>query len=265
MSFLSSIRARLGTPPPPEDAPPKDAQKTPTMRVFTLSRAPVFYLATTKCGCTYLKNLFYLLEFGHVHPRATYIHQHEAEIPRAGHLSLETVQDSPYGFMVLRDPADRLLSLYFDKIYGEGPQNFPHVRATLARDAGLSLDRALSAQGHQDNVMRLLDWLRRNLAGETKIKPNPHWKPQIERIRIGRKLNLAPLLLERLDEQLPALLSPVLPQIEAQMAKITARNRTERPLKSEAILTDRLRDEIADLYGRDLAAYLRARAEWDMV
>ncbi|MEM9269948.1 MAG: sulfotransferase family 2 domain-containing protein, partial [Pseudomonadota bacterium] len=141
MSFLSSIRAKLA----PQPGEPKDVPKTPTMRVFTLSNAPVFYLATTKCGCTYLKNLFYLLEHGHVHPRAAYIHQHEDEIPRAGHLSLAEVQASPYGFMVVRDPTDRLLSLYFDKIWGDGPQNFPHIRAALARDSGLSLERGLSA------------------------------------------------------------------------------------------------------------------------
>ncbi|MEM9270331.1 MAG: hypothetical protein AAGA78_15510, partial [Pseudomonadota bacterium] len=158
---------------------------------------------------------------------------------------------------------DRLLSLYFDKIWGEGPQNFPHIRAALARDSGLSLERGLSATAHQDNLARLLAWLRRNLKGETKIKPNPHWKPQIERIRIGRKLKLETLLLDRLDAQLPPLLEPVIPDIRAQMAQIVARNKTVRPLPAEDILTDSLQAKIAEIYEKDLAAYAKACARWD--
>jgi len=125
-----------------------------THKFITTRRHPIYYMAITKCGSTFLKHLLYVLDHDAVHEDPDYIHDYSEDFIRTDKTPAELLQSSAYTFTVLRKPASRFLSLYFDKIYGEGPQNFPDMRFEIARDCGLDLSRHLSPDGHRRNCGR---------------------------------------------------------------------------------------------------------------
>lgn len=75
--------------------------------MLTLRSASDYYLPTTKCGSTYLKNLFYYLDHAEEHSAGVNIHSNADDLVRAHRGDEETINQSPYAFAVLRDPVDR--------------------------------------------------------------------------------------------------------------------------------------------------------------
>jgi hypothetical protein len=230
---------------------PTLTRRTAAQRMLTLRRAPVYYLSITKCGSTYLKNLFYYLDHSTEHASGIDIHSNAGDLLRAQTGDEEVIRQSPYSFTVLRDPADRFLSLYFDKIYGDGPNNFPDIRAYLADEIALDLTRDLNVVTHRINCKKLIDWLALNLDHKTDVPINPHWRRQSNRLQRVGSLKLQHLTLEGLDWQLPALLGDIIPDIRRSMEAVKSDNRTQKPFSSVEILDDALRDKIAATYRTD--------------
>ncbi|MEL6236921.1 MAG: sulfotransferase family 2 domain-containing protein, partial [Pseudomonadota bacterium] len=226
--------------------------------VLTTRRYPIYYLPITKCGSTFLKSLFFALD--HDQPPPAGIHD-EARLLRAADLSAAFIAGSRFGFAVLRDPAERVVSFYLDKIARQGPGSFPDIRAVLERDAGLRFDPDAGVEAHRRNVQRFGAWLKANIAGKTDLPVNPHWRPQARRLRRAAPLELAHLTLDGLSWQLPMLLSPAVPGIADQMAKISARNRTSTEM-AQSILTPEVAAGLNRIYRRDTALVAQARAVW---
>ena len=135
----------------------KPKGRTQAQRMLTLRSAPVYYLPITKSGSTYLKNLFYYLDHADEHASGNNIHSNPDDLVRAKAGDEEAIRQSPPAFVVLRDPVDRFLSLYFDKIYGDGPNNFADIRAYLEDEIGLDLTRDISANTHRENCVGFID------------------------------------------------------------------------------------------------------------
>ena len=238
-----------------------EAARNPSMLLTTRS-APLYYLPITKCGCTFVKNLLYALDHGVEHPDGINVHQTESGLIHADGHDYRTVFDSPYGFTVLRDPPSRFMSFYFDKIWGEGAVNFPRIRAQLEEDGVVDLDRDLGVEAHRANAYRLLDWVARNLQGETDIAVNYHWRAQTGRLRRARMFRLNHLTLDGLDWQLPLLLEPIVPDMAERMEAIRARNRSEKPISAGDVLDADLTKAIQTLYRADTILHDRARRRW---
>lgn len=233
-----------------------------TRKFHTTRRFPIYYMSITKCGSTYLKNLFYALDHDNEHDAANNIHDHADDLIRATGLPFWMIRRSKYAFTVVRDPVSRFVSLYFDKIYGDGPQNFPELRQEIAGEAGLNLSRGLNAEEHRENCHRFLAWLGKNLAGDTDAAINPHWRPQSRRIATVADFRISFLTLDGLDWQLPAFLGPVVPDIAEKMARVRTRNKAAYPVASTQVLDDGLRDRIRALYAEDQALYERVSRWW---
>lgn len=239
-----------------------DAKARDPAILLTTDAFPIYYLPITKCGCTFLKNLFYAIDNGVEHPGGINVHEDEEELTRAEGQDFQTVYDSPYTFSVLRDPASRFLSFYFDKIWGEGEVNFPKIRAHLEQIGVVDLDRDLDTDEHRQNVYRLLDWVRLNLQGGTEIAINYHWRPQTSRLRRARMFKLNHLTLEGLDWQLPMLLAPVVPDMADRMQAVKTRNTSAKPAAAKGVLDDALATSIRRLYRADTILHERARRAW---
>lgn len=246
---------------PPLIAGAADEDKR-TRKFHTTRRFPIYYMSITKCGSTYLKNLFYALDHDGEHGAAADIHDHAEDLLRATGLPFWMIRRSKFAFTVVREPASRFLSLYFDKIYGDGPQNFPELRQEIATEAGLNLARGLDAEAHRDNCHRFLGWLEKNLSGDTDAAINPHWRPQSRRIATVADFRISFLTLDGLDWQLPAFLGPVVPDIAEKMARVRTRNKAAYPVPSADVLDDALRDRVAALYAEDQALYERVSRWW---
>ena len=233
-----------------------------THKLFTTRRYPIYYLAITKCGSTYLKNLFYVLDHDVPHERAEFIHNHGKDLIRANETPPWMIKKSNLKFTVVRAPVSRFVSLYFDKIYGEGPQNFPDIREELVRSSGLDLGRNLSVEAHRDNCFRFVDWLHRNFQGETRIGMNPHWRPQTARIAAVKHFDLTCLTLDGLDWQLPIFLGDAIPKLDEKIKIAANRNKSHYPIDRHALVDRALEARINRLYADDYVLYQHAARGW---
>ncbi len=235
--------------------------RRPAERMITLKRAEVYYLPIAKSGSTYVKNLFYYLDMGQQHLSGNEIHG--ADVLRRAHTKdTDKIRKSGYAFAVIRDPVDRFLSLYFDKIYGDGPRNFPHYRDMFATEIGLDLTRGLDTDAHRKNCHRLIDWIKSNLSFKTDEPVNPHWRPQANRLKRVASLDLTYLTLDGLDWQLPLFLGDVLPEIRTAMGAVTFRNEAAWPVTRDQVLSTALRDKIETLYAADKRIHQETTQKW---
>ncbi|MEE9455501.1 MAG: sulfotransferase family 2 domain-containing protein [Paracoccaceae bacterium] len=235
--------------------------RRPAERMITLKRAGIYYLPIAKSGSTYVKNLFYYLDKGQQHLSGNEIHGADVLV-RARAKDVDKIRQSGYAFAVIRDPVDRFLSLYFDKIYGDGPRNFPHYRDMFAAEIGLDLTRGLNAEAHRENCQRLIDWIGKNLSFLTEKPVNPHWRPQANRLKRVASLDLTYLTLDGLDWQLPLFLGDVLPDIRTAMRAVTFKNEASWPVTRDQVLNTGLRNKIETLYAADKRIYQETTQKW---
>ncbi len=240
----------------------KPKRRNPAQRMLTLRSAPVYYLPITKCGSTYLKNLFYYLDHAEEHAAGIDIHSNADDLVRAKAVDEENIRQSPHAFAVLRDPVDRFLSLYFDKIYGDGPNNFADIRAYLAEEIGLDLNRNLDADAHRENCIRFIDWLALNLSFKTDMPVNHHWRRQSSRLQRVDSLDITHLTLDGLSWQLPLLLGDVVPDIKQAMQAVKSDNRTDKPFARTEVLDAMLVGKIETVYADDMKLYQQASLKW---
>ncbi|OUS05653.1 hypothetical protein A9Q96_10610 [Rhodobacterales bacterium 52_120_T64] len=240
----------------------KTKRRTQAQRMLTLRSAPVYYLPITKSGSTYLKNLFYYLDHLGEHASGIDIHSNSDDLVRAKTGDEEAIRQSSYAFAVVRDPVDRFLSLYFDKVYGDGPNNFPEIRSYLAEEIRLDLTPCITVEAHHENCIRLIDWLALNLSFNTDVPVNAHWRRQASRLKRVDTLNLTHLTLDGLDWQLALLLGEVVPNIKPAMAAVKSKNRTDKPFTRAQILDSALLEKIETVYSTDRKLYEQASRKW---
>lgn len=229
---------------------------------YTTNRYPIFYLQITKCGCTFIKNLFYYLDHDQTHPESTRIHAHQDDLVKADLIPRRFMDSSPYIFTVVRDPIDRFLSLYYDKFADLDNKHDKGMRRRVSRAADLKIKRKMTLEDHQEACLKSLKWIGRNLDTKEEGKPNPHWQRQSQRLRQAERLNARYLTLDGLRWQLPALLSPVIPDIAEKMKAVGRRNVSPKPFSRDQIMTPELKEAVRSVYEQDTETYARVRAEW---
>lgn len=241
---------------------PTRAGKRPGRVLLTTDSVPLRYLQVQKCGCTFVKNLLWTLQFGAPHPNPGRIHDDEHLLPRIGidRAAAARIAREEMAFVVIRQPVDRLLSLYLDKLVGEGRRRFPPLAALLAERDGLD-PAAASPAAHRANLHILLNWIEANIATGVDLPRNPHWMPFSAKAGVARRLNLKVLLTPALDSQLARVLgSEVLARLPPLAA--TERNSSRSGRNAEGIVDRQLRRRIHGIYDEDARAYRRAERIW---
>lgn len=230
--------------------------------LLTTRRYPIFYLQITKCGCTFLRNLLYMLDHGTAHPDSRRVHAHNEDFFKADLIPESVLTSSPALFAVIRDPVDRFLSLYFDKIADTQNEADAGMRRRVTRAAKLDADVGDDLEGHRQNCLKTVNWFGRNLDTKDEGKPNPHWQRQSVRLRKIRNLDAHILTLDGLSWQLPFILKSTIPDISEQMAAVSTRNASRRMFSKAEILTDELQSAIHTVYARDQTRYQRISNNW---
>jgi sulfotransferase famil protein len=230
--------------------------------VYTTQRFPIFYVQINKCGCTYLRNLLFLLDHDQVHPFSERVHSFDADFTKATMIPDQVLAASHYVFCAVRDPVDRFLSLYFDKLSDPENKRDNWMQKLFIKEAGLVRDDGLTLEEHRQNCLKALDWIDTNLAGNTEAKTNPHWQRQS---RILARVSAASPFLLNLDDlstQLPVILQPIIPDIAEKMDEITERNESRKPFSRAEMMDEALISAVAAVYPEDTRIISEVRADW---
>ncbi len=227
--------------------------------LMTTDEYPLYYRMITKCGCTTIINLIYYLHTGHVQDNPNAIHQNEGLVPKADKVTNEEIRNSPYSFIVIRDPVKRFMSLYYDKLYTKTPNR---IGKYFIENGLVDLDAGVDIDMHRENCIRAIKWINKNLAGQTDQKKNFHWRPQMMRLKHVYSLNFNVLMLEDLNYQLIKTLQPLIPNIEQAIETVSVKNVSPKPVPADAILNDELRQLITNTYASDTKIYNEVAAYW---
>ncbi|WP_164736758.1 sulfotransferase family 2 domain-containing protein, partial [Pararhodobacter zhoushanensis] len=202
--------------------------------------------------CTYVKNVLWQLDHGAPHPVPNRVHDNDADFGRAGDkgFTAEQIRENGYAFTVLRNPIERFLSLYFDKVVGPGWHNFVNLRGVLVDYHRLNPD-ADTVEGHRRNCEILINWIEMSLNGEAELSADSHWTLQSDRLPIMKQLDLKLLMLANVDTTLKMLLEPRIPGLDPTILKVE-RNESPKPVSRSQIMTKELRESIARVYKRDM-------------
>lgn len=235
------------------------SKSKPARMLLAASRADLHYLPIQKCGCTFVKNLIWRIEYGTPFENQIRVHDAEDKITRSSDLgfTLDMMSQQERAFVVIRNPVDRFFSLYMDKIVGEGHRRFPPLRAVLVEQYGLDPYPA-TIEAHQANCRILIAWIDKNLKKSLDLSVDPHWTPQAWRMNVVRKADLKIILLEDLREGLRLLLGSVIPDIDEAMQQLS-RNESAKSFSRKAILLPEIRKEINKIYWEDRWMYERAK------
>lgn len=239
------------------------ARQQPRMESLLSCRTlPIRYLVIPKCGCTFLKNLIWRLDHGEDYANPPRIHERTRDFARVAqfNLTLEEVRAEPYSFVILRDPIDRFLSLYFDKVVGDGYRKFVPLRAVLRDNHSLNVEAATPAE-HLANCHIMIDWIEENLTKPNEIGRDPHWTPQSYRMETIRTFDMKVLSLSNLDSHLTLLLSDVVPDLQSLLGRLE-RYTTNSKERKDQVLDAALKARISHIYGRDLANHERLQEVW---
>jgi hypothetical protein len=200
------------------------------------------YHQITKCGCSFVKVL---------------INQLDGRASSAEPIKADWSSGGPPAFVIVRNPIDRFISLYFDKIF-RGPSHIGRkflVRGLIDRDAA-------SVAQHQLNCAQALGWINSTIKGCSPEKPNYHWRPQIRRLHKISKLNVHMLTLDGLSWQLPYILRDTCPDIETVMQRVGVRNQSPKPCSPAQIASQKLRRQISRIYAADERVYAEVNRHW---
>lgn len=172
------------------------------------------------------------------------------------------ILDAGIGFYVVRDPFERFTSLYFDKVYSQGPQSFPWIAKRLAKSRTYFEGPDISLEEHQKNCGSFARFLRNQFSRKALDKVNPHWRLQSETVKRAGEFGFKPLLLENLDAQLLQISDGRIEGLKAAMVAVSERNTSAKPFSSTELLTPEIKQIISTLYADDFALYEQVKADW---
>ncbi len=227
---------------------------------YKLIEHPVYMAVATKAGCTYLKNLFYYINAGQVHPLGDQIHKRKDQLLRGEPEDLPIAKTSPYVFMVVRNPVQRFFSLYFDKIYNfDQGESFGWFRERYAPEIGLNLTPDIDKEAHQKNLSLMIDFIDKNLKGETPYPIDGHWRRQYAFYNVVKNFQPKLIPLESLSDALPMLLEEEIPNIREAMQAVNARNKSKKPFETDELRNWPLTKRIRSVYAQDMRLHKRAK------
>lgn len=226
-----------------------------SQRLIVVEEPRILYLSIPKCGCTFVKNVLWHLQFGRFHSTPVRVHDDDNRFARAS----EYYEDAKHivgeesAFTVVRNPIDRFLSLYFDKIVGSGRDKYVPLAQTLVERHSL-VDKPSSLADHRYNLEILSSWLQKNLNEGIDMPSEAHWTPQAMRADVMREFDLKLLHVDNLKTGLVELLKHRVPQIEL-IAATAERNQSRKDFSKRELLTSQIKRRINEVYSDDRKLY----------
>ncbi|WP_153768716.1 sulfotransferase family 2 domain-containing protein [Labrenzia sp. CE80] len=204
----------------------------------------VYYVPQTKCACTTLRSVVYLHKTGKLPIDENKVHE---EIDAIGvNVDNKNITKDDLVFGIVRDPIDRFLSFYNDKVAGQHKQQW--LLDVLDRDFGLT-------GNHTIDCGKALDHAIDTFVGRSREKVDPHWAFQISKAHIYRNLRAILIPIEKMSIVLPDLLEQPVPNFTNLLKAVGQANKSSKALTRKEISGTELESRIAETYRLDHELY----------
>lgn len=231
------------------------------LNVLSARTQPLNGLITLKVGSTFVRNLIYTLDHGAPFSDV------EKAFPTdllTRDLTREALAEE-VSFFVVRDPVERLFSLYFDKVIGLPENRFKFVTKVLTENRIFHDGPALTITQHRENIMSLIGYIDVRIKGIAAGPVNPHWNKQYTRVEPAIRFGLKAIMLDRFEAQLLQIAGGRITGLKAAFAKVTSRNRSRHIVEISEVLTPEIYDKISAVYAEDIQLYDLVKTGWEVL
>ena len=231
------------------------------LNVLSARSQPLNGLITLKVGSTFVRNLFYTLDHGQPFSNV------EKAFPtdlHARNLTREELAED-VSFFVVRDPVERLFSLYFDKVVGLPENRFRFVTKVLTKNRVFHDGPALTIAQHRENILSLIGYINVRIKGIADGPVNPHWNKQYARVAPAIKFGLKAVMLDRLEPQLLQIADNRIAGLEAAFGMVASRNRSRHIVPISEVMTPEIYEKISSTYAEDIQLYDLVKTGWEVL
>lgn len=233
----------------------------PMWDTFAARQAPLLYLECPKSACTTIKNVLFKLDNGGAeYPDPLAIHADREALLKVQNADKDpfarAIRNRRLSFTFVREPYARAYSAFNEKIFHTGPYHFPEFREELIRTYGARLPSetdAYSPEQHSENFEAFLNFAQDNIGNAPVTKPNRHWMSQTAVLNLHRRrINIDFVgRVERLASDMRYVLDAagVTTQIDLS---VRYNEGPPAPYALREIMTDRIAEGLATLYGQDI-------------
>ena len=230
--------------------------------VIVCRNLPLIYLNIPKCACTTIKNLLYRLDTGQVFVQPLAIHRALRQglladtFVSMGEDYESFIRHRKVSFTFVRNPLSRIYSCFNDKVFHQSPHSFDWLRKRLSNDYGIAFDdmeKGYSSSEHSDNFKRFLFFVKDNISGATTAKKDAHWLPQSHIIRhYSRLMNIDVIgRVESYESGIDVVLNRIGMADRKNLITLKFNDGTPAPFSLESVVTDEIRQLVADIYADD--------------
>lgn len=234
------------------------------VRFIALRSMPLFYHPIEKSGCTFLKNLMWMIEWGEPYAAGP-LDIHDNYDMAFDRVYVDPQQGMPQEgvfFTCAREPVSRFLSVYFDKFISQISE-FDHVRRIAANGFGFDPNPPETAAAHRKNLVCCLRFVRAQIAFNQRLFQDGHYLPQARRLRAVKRLGGEIVLLESIEQHLRFVLADRVPELPGILSQLRdATHHVPRPFTIEELVDPELQAEIYDLYRVDRNIYQDLVRRW---
>lgn len=164
------------------------------MGFISIKSKNIIYLNMPKSGCTTIKNHLNFIETGKWLPDPLTIHKKKNGLLKSKYKEDQDEIDgrlqNSFTFTFVRNPANRIYSLYCEKIRTNGKYSFPRITEYLKSNYSYKENKALSLKQERQNYLSFLIFVDDNIKRKTDFRLDPHWLPQTTVIRRNTKTRM---------------------------------------------------------------------------
>lgn len=161
-------------------------------------------------------------------------------------------------FSVIRHPVARAHTAFCERILSTDEGSFKHIRKTLRKiyklpipgqAPGADWDR----RAHREGFLGYLDFVKKNLSGQTGIRIDAHWATQAAAVQGFADYNSPDLILR--EDEIEAYLPALALQAGRPDAPDPVAEKQDFPIALEDIYDEEVENRVASVYQRDYLAF----------
>lgn len=161
-------------------------------------------------------------------------------------------------FTVVRHPVLRAHLTFCERILSTGEGSFSHIRKTLRKVYKLPIPGQApgdnwDADAHRAGFVGYLDFVKKNLSGQTAIRVDPNWATQAASVHGFANYNAPDLILR--EDELEAYLPALATQVGMFNATEPALEVTPTPVALQDIYDAEIEKLVANVYQRDYLTF----------